>query len=142
MRKLLASFLLFAGSAQAADAVQVDVYRDPNCGCCKAWVNHMVDSGFAVNDHVRSDMPALKQELGVPPELASCHTAVVNGRYIEGHVPADDVRRLADFPEAQGLAVPGMPIGSPGMEMGSRQDPYSVIVIGKDGNRQEFSRYP
>lgn len=142
MRKLLAAFLLLAGSVQAADTLEVDVYRDPNCGCCKAWVAHLTENGFVVNDHVRSDMPALKQELGVPAELASCHTAVMDGRYIEGHVPAEDIRRLAEMPEAAGLAVPGMPIGSPGMEMGSQQDPYSVIVIGKDGDRQEFSRYP
>lgn len=142
MRKLLASLLLFAGSVQAADALQIDVYRDPNCGCCKAWISHMTDNGFVVNDHVRSDMPALKHQLGIPAELASCHTGVMDGRYIEGHVPAKDVKRLAEMPEAAGLAVPGMPIGSPGMEMGSRQDPYSVVVIGEDGDRAEFSRYP
>lgn len=142
MNRLLASLLLVTGAAHAADTLTVDVYRDPNCGCCKAWVKHLSEHGFQVNEHVTADMPAVKQRLGVPAELASCHTGVVDGRYIEGHVPAGDVHRLAKMPDAAGAAVPGMPIGSPGMEMGSRQDPYSVVVVHKNGDRHELSRYP
>jgi hypothetical protein len=142
MKTLMASLLFLVGTAQAADPLTIDVHRDPNCGCCKAWIGHLEQNGFQVNDHVTTDMMAKKQELGVPAELASCHTAIFNGAFVEGHVPAEDVRRLADMPEAAGVAVPGMPIGSPGMEMGSRQDPYSVVLIRKDGDRQEMSRYP
>ncbi|SDS26592.1 Uncharacterized conserved protein [Halopseudomonas xinjiangensis] len=142
MKKLLASLLLLASTAHAAESMHIDVYRDPNCGCCKAWIAHLTDSGFIVTDHVTSDMIELKQKLRVPTDLASCHTGVVMGRFVEGHVPASDVRRLAGLPDVAGIAVPGMPIGSPGMEMGSRQDPYTVVAVGSDGKRAELARYP
>ena len=143
MKKLLASLFLMVGTAQAAESLQIDVHRDPNCGCCKAWIEHLRDNGFAVNDQVTADLVAFKQTLGVPRDLVSCHTAVFNGHFVEGHVPAADVKRLTEQPDIAGIAAPGMPIGSPGMEMGGgRQDPYQVIAVDQQGQRRVFSSYP
>lgn len=143
MKKLLLVSLLFlAGIAQAAESLEIDVHRDPNCGCCKAWIEHLRDNGFAVTDHVTADLMAFKQTLGVPEDLASCHTAVFKGHFVEGHVPAADVKRLTEQSGIAGIAVPGMPIGSPGMEMGDRQDPYKVIAVDQQGQRQVFSSHP
>lgn len=141
MKTILASLLL-ASAVQAADSLDIDVYRDPNCGCCKAWIEHLRDSGFAVTDHVTPDIMALKQTLGVPPDLASCHTAVFDGRFVEGHVPAADIKQLTDLHDVAGVAVPGMPIGSPGMEMGERQDAYEVVAVGEHGVREVIGTYP
>lgn len=142
MRFLAVLGLLFSTMLQAGEALQIDVHRDAYCGCCKDWIAHLEASGFTVNDHVETDMVAVKQRLGVPPRLASCHTAVINGQFVEGHVPAADILRLQKRPDLLGLAVPGMPIGSPGMEMGARQDPYQVIGLGKDGRETVINQYP
>lgn len=142
MRVLLFAGLLLAAVAQAAEPPVIDVHRDANCGCCKDWINHLQDNGFQVNDHVEADMPAVKQRLGVPPRLASCHTAVIGGQFVEGHVPAADILRLRQRPDLLGAAVPGMPVGSPGMEIGSRQDPYQVIGLQRDGGESVISEYP
>ncbi|MDF0733679.1 DUF411 domain-containing protein [Pseudomonas entomophila] len=131
--------LAFTGLAQAADVI--DVYRDPNCGCCKQWISHLRDNGFTVNDHVEPNMSAVKERLGVAPRLASCHTGVVDGKFVEGHVPAEQIRVLAKRDDLKGLAVPGMPIGSPGMEMGERKDPYAVIGLTHDGKDEVVARY-
>lgn len=139
---VLAGNLIGASLLHAADPVAIDVYRDPNCGCCSAWITHLEDNGFAVNDHLEADMARLKQQVGVPRELASCHTAVLNGRFIEGHVPADDILRMQHKPDLLGLAVPGMPVGSPGMEIGDRVDTYDVVAVEADGEHSTFSRYP
>ena len=141
MRALLFTGLLLAGSLQAAEPVHIDVYRDPNCGCCSAWVEHLQANGFTVNEHIEQDMSAVKQRLGVPPRLASCHTGVINGQFVEGHVPARDVLGLKQRPELAGLAVPGMPHGSPGMETG-RVDAYQVIGLDKQGREEVISAYP
>jgi len=118
-----------------ADAPVVTVYKSPTCGCCSMWVEHLRQSGYQVEAIDRDDMGAVKDSLGVPPNLASCHTAVVDGYVVEGHVPAEHVARLlVDRPDAHGLAVPGMPVGSPGMEMGDRRDPYDVIVFDEAGD--------
>ncbi|MCC5904426.1 MAG: DUF411 domain-containing protein [Halomonas sp.] len=123
----LSGFSLSALSFSALAAPTVDVYSDPNCGCCGAWVSHLEDAGFNVNHHRDGDLRAIKIANGVPPELASCHTAIVDGYVIEGHVPAADIKRLLEEqPDAVGLAVPGMPHGSPGMETG-RVDDYAVL---------------
>ena len=132
----------FAGLSQAAETLSIDVHRDPNCGCCKAWIAHLQDNGFSVNDHLESNMSALKQRLGVPPRLASCHTGVFEGHFIEGHVPARDILQLRQRPDLLGLAVPGMPTGSPGMERGDMQDAYQVIGVDTQGNGQLISDYP
>lgn len=118
------------------------VYHDPNCGCCGKWVEHMQAHGFQVENVPTNDMNRIKRELGVPRELPSCHTAVVGDYVIEGHVPAEDVLRLlAEQPDARGLSVPGMPLGSPGMEMGDRRMPYDVILFEKDGDTRVFNHY-
>lgn len=110
-----------------AEATVVEMYQDPNCGCCGAWAEHLEAEGFEVRRHPTADMREVKIAHGVAPELASCHTALVEGYVIEGHVPAADIRRLLEEgSELAGLAVPGMPHGSPGMETG-RHDDYAVL---------------
>src|SRR5690606_24425459 len=127
----LTTLLLLGGCQEEAvvDQLVIDVHRDANCGCCKDWIAHLEDNGFTVRDHVEPDMVAVKMKHGVPPRLASCHTALIDGRFVEGHVPAEQVLELRKRPDLRGLAVPGMPIGSPGMEMGGRQDAYEVIGL-------------
>jgi hypothetical protein len=142
MRPLILIAGLFAGLVQAAEPISIDVHRDANCGCCKAWISHLQDNGFSVNDHVESDMSAVKQRLGVPPRLASCHTAVIDGKFVEGHVPAADILKLRQQPDLLGAAVPGMPAGSPGMEMGDRQQAYQVIGLDQQGKERVLSDYP
>jgi hypothetical protein len=142
VKHLLLSMLFITTAAHAADPLAIDVYRDPNCGCCKAWIEHLEDNGFAVNDVVESDMVSVKIRLGVPPEMASCHTAVIEDRFVEGHVPAADILAARVRPDLIGLAVPGMPIGSPGMEMGARQDPFDVIALDSSGTPEVFNSYP
>ncbi|HSC85243.1 MAG TPA: DUF411 domain-containing protein [Pseudomonas sp.] len=137
----LAAFLL-ASAAQAAEPVTMDVHRDANCGCCKAWISHLQENGIQVNDHVETDMSAVKLRLGVPPRLASCHTGVIDGKFVEGHVPAADILKLHEQPELLGLAVPGMPAGAPGMEMGGRQDAYQVLGLEQDGTERVVHDYP
>lgn len=127
-------------AAEGADAL-VRVHKSPTCGCCTAWVGHLRDAGFRVEVEDTNDLPAVKREAGVPFDLQSCHTAVVEGYVVEGHVPAEDVRRLlAERPEVRGLAVPGMPVGSPGME-GPNPQPYDVIAFREDGSREVFASY-
>jgi hypothetical protein len=125
-------------------ATGIEVWKDPNCGCCKDWMSHLERAGFEVKAHDKGNTAA-RAAFGMPQALGSCHTAKVQGYVIEGHVPAADIQRLlADKPQALGLAVPGMPIGSPGMdgpEYGGRRDPYSVLLVRKDGSTQVFSRH-
>lgn len=132
-------------SARAAQTKPlVEVWKDPNCGCCKDWMVHLESEGFAVKAHDKGNTAA-RAAFGMPQALGSCHTAKVQGYVIEGHVPAVDIKRLlADKPEALGLAVPGMPIGSPGMDgpvYGGRRDAYQVLLVRKDGKTEVFSRY-
>lgn len=118
------------------------VYHDPNCGCCGKWVGHMRAHGFDVDTVASGEMSRIKHELGVPRELPSCHTAQVGDYIIEGHVPADDViRLLEEQPEAAGLSVPGMPLGSPGMEVDHRRMAYDVILFRDDGGTEVFNHY-
>ena len=118
----------------------IAVSKDPNCGCCSGWVAHLRQAGFTVTTHDTQELPAIKARLGVPDGLASCHTAEVNGYVIEGHVPADAIKRLlGEAPRATGLAVPGMPTGSPGME-GGAPDTYEVVLFGSEG-QSVFARY-
>ena len=122
-----------------ADTVptRISVTKDANCGCCNGWINHLRDEGFTVASTDSTRLNQLKAALGVPRELASCHTAEVGGYVIEGHVPAAAIRKLlAERPEARGLAVPGMPVGSPGMEVeGQPADRYAVMLFGPKGQR-------
>ena len=116
-------------TAARSDSTLV-VYKTPTCGCCQKWVDHMREAGFAVEVHDMRDLAAVKDSVAVPSELRTCHTATIGGYAIEGHVPAADVRRLlATRPAVAGLAVPGMPVGSPGME-GPFRDRYDVVTFG------------
>jgi len=123
------------GSSSAAEPTEVQVYKTPTCGCCAKWVDHLRDNGFSVSVTELKDVTPIRLENGVPRRLASCHTAIVEGYIVEGHVPAEDIRRLLDErPKVSGLAVPGMPIGSPGME-GPNPVRYEVLSFGADGTR-------
>lgn len=124
----------------SADEVAITVHKDPNCGCCTGWVQHLCDFGFTVRVEETSDLDLVRKRLGVPTELAACHTAEVAGYLVEGHVPAEAIRRLlVQRPNARGIAVPGMPAGSPGMEAAHPQS-YTVFLFGSDGHRP-FMRF-
>lgn len=121
---------------------EIVVHKTPTCGCCGAWVDRMRADGFAVRVIEVADTSPVARRLGVPDTLRACHTAEIDGYAIEGHVPARDIRRLlAERPDAAGLAVPGMPAGSPGMEMGDRRDSYDVIQFDRSGATQVFASY-
>jgi hypothetical protein len=135
---LLGSILPVQRSAQAAEII---VYKSPTCGCCKKWVSHLEQHGYTVEVHNqnRNKLKSIKAEMGVPRGLQSCHTAKIGGYLIEGHVPADVIARLLkEKPQIKGLAVPGMPMGSPGME-GPRKDAYDVLALQKNGKTSVFS---
>jgi hypothetical protein len=125
-------------------AIVVEVWKDPNCGCCKDWIAHIEKNGFVATVREQGNNAA-RARLGMPQKFGSCHTAVVQGYVIEGHVPASDIQRLLkEKPQALGLAVPGMPVGSPGMDgavYGGRRDPYKVLLVKKDGSSQVFNSY-
>ncbi len=122
-----------AETTQLAAAEEITVYKTPTCGCCQKWVEHLRENGFRVAEVDRPDLTPIKAERGVPQPLRSCHTGVVNGYTIEGHVPAETIRRLlAERPEVEGIAVPGMPVGSPGME-GPNPQPYEVYTFDESG---------
>ena len=131
----------FAVSGQRVqDKPSITVYKSPTCGCCTKWVTHLEENGFEVATTDMPNVAPMKQRLGLPPSLASCHTAVVGGYVVEGHVPADVIHRmLEEKPEVAGIAVPGMPIGSPGME-GPNPQSYDVIAFKKDGAQEVFER--
>jgi hypothetical protein len=124
----------------AAEEPVITVHKDPNCGCCSGWVQHLQKAGFVTKVLETRDIDAVKTRLGVPDDLAACHTAEVSGYVVEGHVPAAALRRfLAEKPNAAGLAVPGMPVGSPGME-GGNPEAYDVVLFGPSG-RHTYMRY-
>jgi hypothetical protein len=119
----------------------ITVYKDPSCGCCKKWIEHLIKNGYRVDAKDTPDMAAIKRTLGVPDGITACHTAVVNGYLIEGHVPAADIDRLlTQKPHIAGLAVPGMPMGSPGMEGGAAQR-YRVLTFDKSGKTAVFASH-
>jgi hypothetical protein len=125
----------------------VTVWKTPSCGCCKDWVSHLRDAGFQVVTNDVSDTAPVRQKLGLPAKFGSCHTAQVGGYVLEGHVPAQDVKRLLrEKPVAIGLAVPGMPVGSPGMEMQDDmlgvRDAFDVVLVNADGSSRIFQSYP
>jgi len=146
MNKHIAGFLLIValglGHATSALATEVTVYKSPTCGCCKQWVKHMQANGFTVKAYDVADIMQYKTANGVPLTLGSCHTAIVNGYVIEGHVPANDIKRLLkERPPVRGLAVPGMPVGSPGMEQGAHKDHYDVLTFDAQGRTTTFARH-
>jgi hypothetical protein len=144
-RALLAAGAWFAvlPASAASTELKIKVYKDPSCGCCTAWADKLTAAGFNVDVEARDDMDALKAKLGVPDDLVSCHTGVINGYTIEGHVPPADIKRLiAKKSTGKGLAVPGMPINSPGMEVPDEpNEPYTVWLFDKDGKRTAFAQH-
>lgn len=133
-------------AAERVETVQPDpnlptvlVYKTPTCGCCNGWVEHMEQAGFAVDARDVSDIMTVKRDGGVPVQMSSCHTAIIDGYVVEGHVPAEQVKQLlADRPDIAGIAVPGMPIGSPGME-GANPQPYQVLTFSHMGEPGVFA---
>ncbi len=140
----LAALAVAVPAGVAAAPVGVEVWKAPTCGCCKDWIRNLESNGFQVKVH-DSGNTAARSRLGIPMRLGSCHTAQVEGYAIEGHVPAREIRRLlSERPNAVGLAVPGMPVGSPGMdgpEYGARKDPYDVLLVRKDGSSTPYQSY-
>ena len=137
---LAGSLVLPQGQTRAGTTATV--YKDPNCGCCNKWIEHLTRADFVVDAFNREDMTQVKAELGVPNALESCHTALIDGYVVEGHVPVADIERLlTERPDALGLAVPGMPVGSPGMEYGDEREPYEVVLFGSDGQQSVFARH-
>ena len=134
----LASFTVVV---RAAELPEVEVYKSPYCGCCTEWSKHMLDNGFKVRNIDVEDVPAARKKLGMPEKYGSCHTARIGSYVIEGHVPAADIKRLLkEKPQAVGLAAPGMPGGSPGMETAKPQ-PYDVLLVEKNGKSKVFARH-
>ena len=150
-RLLKSSLALAAAGLMSSPAVgiaatqreQITVWKTPNCGCCKEWIGHLRINGFEVLTHDVADTAPARQKAGMPEEFASCHTATLAGYVLEGHVPAKEIRRLLrEKPKALGLAVPGMPLGSPGMEMGSSRDAYDVLLVSPSGGSSVYQSYP
>jgi hypothetical protein len=147
MRILLLLSLIILGVAPASatdTAPSIEVWKSATCKCCGAWVKHLEANGFTVkvNAAEPSTLASLKRQAGIGDKLASCHTAMIDGYVIEGHVPGTDIKRLvAERPEAIGLTVPGMPVGSPGMEQGAEFEPYDVLLIKKDGATEVFAKH-
>lgn len=136
----LPGFIKFA----FAGLPKVTVSKSASCGCCTAWIEHIEKAGFSVESHnlTQQRLSDLKRRIGVSSELAACHTAFINNYFIEGHVPAEDIKiLLSQKPDALGLAVPGMPMGAPGMEMGSRRDPFDTLLVKRDGTSNVFSSH-
>ena len=149
-RRMLVLGMLALGAstlyaAAPGPAISMQVWKDPNCGCCKDWIAHLERNGFRASV-VEAGNTAARARLGVPQKFASCHTTLVQGYAIEGHVPVPDIQRLLkEKPQGVGLAAPGMPIGSPGMDgpaYGGRRDAYQVLLIQKDGSSQVFQSHP
>jgi hypothetical protein len=146
MKSITAAFaLLFLvhGSAHS-EALRVDVKKTATCGCCQAWVNHLKQSGYKVTTEnmAYGTLASFKRKHGVGVQHQSCHTGRIAGYTIEGHVPAREIERLLKKrPDAIGLSVPGMPIGSPGMEVGTERDAYNVLLLKKDGSTEVFASY-
>lgn len=129
--------------AHAQKKTQITVYKTSTCGCCVDWIVHLEQNGFEVIAHNVPKTGPYRLRFGVPPDMASCHTGVVDGYALEGHVPAQEIRRLlTERPQALGLAVPGMPVGSPGMEVeGTRRDAFDVVLFGENGSRKVYQHY-
>lgn len=133
---------LTTASAAAVSSLEIQVYRDPSCRCCGGWIDNLTAQGFQPTSIPTTDMDTLKQQYGVPNDLASCHTAVIDGYVIEGHVPAADIKRmLREHPAVVGIAVPGMPMGTPGMESEGIQEPFTVSSFDQEGHTVRFNQY-
>ncbi|MCC6641791.1 MAG: DUF411 domain-containing protein [Deltaproteobacteria bacterium] len=141
---LVATVAIALGAPAAAApplAPEITVYKTPTCGCCVAWMEHLEKEGFRVRGIDVVDLAPYKGKARIPTALESCHTAFVGGYVVEGHVPGAAVKRLlAEKPAILGLVVPGMPIGSPGMEVGSRKDPYAILALERDGTTRVYEQ--
>ena len=136
------AFLYVGCTESQAQQPEVMVYKSPTCGCCAKWVSHLEESGFVVNTTDQADVSPIKKKVGLPGELSSCHTAIVDGYVVEGHVPADVVKKmLKERPDIIGISTPGMPIGSPGMEQGDQVDSYDVIAFDKTGKTFVYASF-
>ena len=139
MKIALATLLLVISIASHAGG-KISVYKTPTCGCCTKWVTHLEENGFEVSTHDMADLRSVKSMAGVKPQYASCHTALVDGYVVEGHVPASDIQRLLkERPDVIGISTPGMPVGSPGMEHQDHRENFAVITLEKDGSNKVFS---
>ncbi len=139
---LVFSACIKAETVEAARPVDIVVYRSPTCTCCEKWLEHLKKNNFNVKDIVTDDIQSIKNKYGVPDAMASCHTAIVDGYVIEGHVPANDIMKLLKTkPKIVGIAVPGMPSGTPGMEMSGRKDSYKVMSFDKENHYEVFNSY-
>jgi hypothetical protein len=142
MNSLRDEEVAIAMNPATASAYELTVFRSPTCGCCEKWTEHMQAAGFSITEHVSEDMDAIKQRYGVPAGLDSCHTALVDGYVIEGHVPAEDVQRLlSERPDTVGITAPGMPMGSPGMETDDDTPPYTIFSFAADGTTEVFAEH-
>lgn len=142
MAMLVLSAQVRAEAPAAEKPIDIVVYRSPSCGCCGKWLEHMKQNNFNVQDNVTENMQAIKEKYGVSKEMASCHTALVDGYVVEGHVPAADIRELLRTkPKVTGIAVPGMVSGTPGMEMGGRKEPYQVMSFDAENHYQIFKNH-
>ena len=140
LRLLIAASLLALGTA--AHAATMTVYKSASCGCCAKWVEHVQKHGFTVKVVNVEDIMAVKAKAGIPDKLASCHTTRIGGYVVEGHVPAADIKKLlAAKPKAKGIAVPGMPMGAPGMEHGDHRPPYKTLLLKADGSTGVFAQH-
>jgi len=127
---------------EALNSVEMTVYRNESCGCCGKWITHAQQNQFNVKSVISEDMQAIKEKFEVPEKLASCHTAIVGGYVIEGHVPAEDIKKLLQTkPNVVGIAAPGMPLGSPGMEMAGQKNAYRVVSFDKEGKFGVFAEH-
>jgi hypothetical protein len=127
---------------ESAKPTDIVVYRSPTCGCCEKWVDHLKQNNFNVQDIVTDDVQAIKNKYGVSEDMSSCHTAIVDGYVVEGHVPAADIASMLKAkPKIIGIAVPGMPKGTPGMEMGGRKDRYNVMSFDRDRRYEIFNNH-
>jgi len=144
-RMLIVLLAMLLGSpAVAGTESAIEVWKSATCECCVNWVKHLEANGFAVKVNAADPtmLDRIKRQAGIGEKLASCHTAKIDGYVVEGHVPAADIKRLiAERPDALGLTVPGMPVGSPGMEQGEETEPYDTLLIKKDGNAQIYARH-
>jgi hypothetical protein len=151
MKRLTIGFIIISvmwmlmaapGIAETSDPSDIMVYRDPSCGCCEGWIDHLSEQGFRPTEVSTSEMETIKQQYSIPEHFRSCHTAIVQEYVIEGHVPAADIKRLlAEYPDVVGIAVPGMPVGTPGMEDGDRRDSFTVFSFDSAGNTAMFNQY-
>ena len=145
-RRTVLGLILIAVPASACAKpmrpAQMTIYKSPYCGCCSAWVDHIRGSGIKAVVKEMEDVSPIAKKVGVPDAMRSCHTAMVGGFFVEGHVPAADIRKLLrERPKARGIAVPGMPIGSPGMEQGDRRDAYETLLVLNDGASRVFTKH-